>query len=198
MKLSNIALISAFSLCLLAPAAYGDLDSPTYARAREVFVKGDCYEGLALLKKYKNEDREFLYRNPDVLSVINEAIDYCEAVLFIYMPGKFYPTGLPQKPDLPPNMAHPFDSQARLRMLIEELKSGKPHYEQMEPMLRIAIRQHVAHLAQQLQALGPLLSLSYEGSQEDADVYEARFKNGTAACMIGIAPNGNIAVFELE
>ncbi len=198
MKLSNMALISVFSLCLLAPAAYGDLDSPTYARAREEFTRGNLYEALPLLKKYKKEDEDFLDKNPEIRSAINDAVYYCQAVLSLITSATSYPTGPPQKPDLPPNIAHAFDSEARLRMFIDELKSGKPRYDRMEPMLRIAIRHHAAQLTQRLQTLGPLVSLAYEGQQEDADVYEARFKNGTAACMIGIAPNGNIFEFVLQ
>ncbi len=198
MKLLKTSITAILSLSLLASAAYGDLDSSTYAGAREEYARGNCYEALSLLKKFKGEDEEFLDKNPRVLSAINDGINYCEAILFPYLPGTSYPTGPPQKPDLPPNMAHAFDSEARLRMLIAELNSGKPRYDHMEPMLRIVMRRHAAQLAQRLQTLGPLVSLSYEGPQDDADVYEAGFKNGTAACMIGIAPNGNVAVFELE
>jgi len=43
-----------------------------------------------------------------------------------------------------------------------------------------------------LRALGSLISISYEGQQQGADVYEVKFTNGTTAWMIGIASNGNI------
>ena len=91
------------------------------------------------------------------------------------------------------NLAHAFDTEARLRTVIAELKSGNPNYKQMEPMVRIAVRHQMAAWGPRLQALGSLLSLSFEGQQQGADVYEAKFTNGSTAWMIGIASNGNIA-----
>jgi len=194
MRLPNTSIVVLFSLCLLAPAAYADLDSPTYAKAKEEYGKNNCYKALPLLKKYKSEDDNFLEKNPKVLSAIKGGITYCEEIVFPYLPGTSYITGPPQKPDLPLNIAHAFDTDARLRAVIAELKSGKPNYDQMEPMLRIAIRQKITAWVTQLQALGSLLSLSYEGQQQGAEVYEVKFTNGTTAWMIGIAPNGNISI----
>jgi hypothetical protein len=178
MRLSNIFIAVAFSLCLLAPAAYADLSSTTYAKAKEEYVKGDCYKALPLLKKYKSEDDEFLNKNPTILSAIKDAIDYCQDILFPSLPGTSFLTGPPQQPDLPVNLAHAFDTKARLRNVIAELKSGKPNYDQMEPMLRITVRRQMAVLVPRLQALGSLLSISYEGQQQGADVYEVKFTNG--------------------
>jgi hypothetical protein len=90
------------------------------------------------------------------------------------------------------NLAHAFDTEARLRTVIAELKSGNLNYSQIEPMLRITLRQQMAVLVPRLRALGSLISISYEGQQQGADVYEVKFTNGTTAWMIGIASNGNI------
>lgn len=193
MKLPYTSIVVLLSMCLLAPEAYADLDSVTYAKAREEYVKGDCIEALPLLKKYKSEDDKFLIENPKVLSAIEEALDYCQSVLFPSLPGTTFPLAPPQKPDLPVNLAHAFDTEARLRTVIAELKSGNPNYKQMEPMVRIAVRHQMAVWGPRLQALGSLLSLSFEGQQQGADVYEAKFTNGSTAWMIGIASNGNIA-----
>jgi hypothetical protein len=186
------------SLCFLDPVAYADLSSSTFAKAKEEYTKGDYYEALPLLKKYKREDDEFLKNNPMVLSTIKDAIAYCEDILFPYLPGTSYPTGPPQKPDLPVNLAQAFDTEARLRIVIAELKSGKPNYAQLEPMLRIAVRQQITAWVTRLQSLGSLLSLSYEGQQQGADVFEVKFTNGTTAWMIGIASNGNISVLVFQ
>jgi hypothetical protein len=193
MRQSNTLIAVVLTLCLLAPDAYADLSSSTYAKAKEEYVKGDCYEALPLLKKYKSEDDEFLNKNPTVLSAIKDAIDYCEQRLFPGISGTTFSFASPRQTDLPVNLAHAFDTEARLRNLIAELKSGKPNYDQMEPMLRITIRRQMAVLVPRLQALGSLLSISYEGQQQGADVYEVKFTNGTTAWMIGIAPNGNIS-----
>ena len=198
MRLPNTSIIVVLSLCLLDPAAYADLSSSIYAKAKEEYTKGDYYEALPLLKKYKREDDEFLKKNPKVLSVIKDAIAYCEDILFPSLPGTSYPTGPPQKPDLPVNLAQAFDTEARLRIVIAELKSEKPNYAQLEPMLRITVRQQITAWVTRLQSLGSLLSLSYEGQQQGADVYEVKFTNGTTAWMIGIAPNGNISALVFQ
>ena len=125
-------------------------------------------------------------------------MDYCQMVLFPGLPGTGFFQSPPQKPDLPVNLAQAFDTEARLRTVIAELKSGKPNYELMEPMLRIAVRQQIAVWATRLQALGSLLSLSYEGEQQGAKGYEGKFTNGSTAWMISIAPNGNIAVLVFQ
>lgn len=194
MRLSNTSIAVVLSLCIFAPAAYADLSSSTYAKAKEEYVKGDCYEALPLLKKYKREDDKFLTENPKIFSAIKDAIDYCLDIVFPSLPGTSFLTGPPQQPDLPVNLAHAFDTEARLRNVIVELKSGKPNYDQMEPMLRITVRRQMAVMVPRLQALGSLISISYEGQQQGADVYEVKFTNGTTAWMIGIASNGNINV----
>jgi len=192
MRLANTSIVFMLSWTFLTPAAYADLDSPTYARAKEEYTRGDCIKALTSLKKYRSEDSVFLKNNPKILSSIDHAIDYCMTILFPSLPGTSYPTGPPQQPDLPVNLAHAFDTEARLRAVIAELKSGKPNYEQMEPMLRISLRQQISTLVSRLQALGALISISYEGEQQNADVYEVKFANGVTAWMIGIAPNGKI------
>jgi hypothetical protein len=194
MRLSYTSIAVVLLLCLIDPAAYADLSSSTYAKAKEEYTKGNCYKALPLLRKYKREDDEFLNNNPIILSAIKDAIDYCQDILFPSLPGTSFLTGPPQQPDLPVNLAHAFDTEARLRSVIEGLRSGKTNYDQMEPMLRITIRRQMAVLVPRLQALGSLLSISYEGQQQGADVYEVKFSNGTTAWMIAIAPNGNISV----
>ena len=192
MRLTNTSIVVALLFSFLSSAAYADLDSPTYARAREAYEKGDCNEALPLLKKYEGEDNRFLADNPNISSVLKDAGDYCEAILFPSMPGTSYPTGPPQQPDLPVNLANAFDTEARLKGVIDELQRGKPDYDLIEPMLGIAIQRHMAAWVNRLQALGPLVSIDFEGEQQNADLYEVKFKNGTAAWMIGIAPNGRI------
>ena len=198
MRLAKASMIIMILFGLSAPAAYADLSSATYAKAKEEYAKGDCYSALPLLKKYKDEDIKYLESNPTILVAINDAIDYCENLLFSGYSGDHIPLGPPRKPDLPVNLAHLFDTEARLRIVIAELKSGKPDFDRMEPMLRISIRQQLPALVDRLQALGSLLSISHEGQQEGADVYEVKFTNGTTAWMIGISPEGYIRVLNFQ
>jgi hypothetical protein len=193
MRFEKISLVLMLSWWLFAPAAYADLDSPTYAKAREEYTKGNCKKASILLEKYRSEDSLFLNNNPKILSSINNAIDYCTTILFPSRPGTSFLTGPPQQPDLPVSMAHAFDTEARLRGVIDEIKSGKPNYEHMEPMVRISLRRQIQEITSRLQALGDLISISREGEQQNADVYEVKFANGVTAWMIAIAPNGRIA-----
>jgi hypothetical protein len=186
------------SWCLLAPATYADLGSPTYAKAREEYIKGHCIKASVLLEKYRSEDREFLEKNPKILSSINNGIEYCNTILFPYLPGTSYPTGPPQQPDLPPSLANAFDTGARLKAVIEEIKKGSPNYEQMEPMVRLTLRHKLQTLSAKLKGLGDLVSINREGEQQNTDVYEVKFANGDTAWMIGIASNGNISTLECQ
>lgn len=100
--------------------------------------------------------------------------------------------------DVPLVVAQASATEGRLRTAITELQNGSPNYQQMEPMLRIAVRQQLPAVVQRLQSLGSLQSLSYEGEQQGADVYEATFENGSTVWMIKIAPNGKIAVLYFQ
>jgi hypothetical protein len=198
MRFVNVSLLLMLSWCLLAPATYADLGSPTYAKAREEYTKGHCIKASVLLEKYRSEDREFLEKNPKILSAINNGIEYCNTILFPYLPGTSYPTGPPQQPDLPPSLANAFDTEARLKTVIDEIKKGSPNYEQMEPMVRLTLRHRLRTLSDKLKGLGDLVSINREGEQQNADVYEVKFANGNTAWMIGIAPNGNISTLECQ
>jgi len=198
MGLAKTSIIIMISLGIAAPAAYADLSSATYTKAREEYTRGDCYSALPLLKKYKNEDIKYLESNQTILVAINDAIDYCHNFLFSGYSGDHIPLGPPRKPDLPVNLTHAFDTEARLRSVIAELKSGKPDFDQMEPMLRISIRQQLPVLVSRLQTLGSLLSISFEGQQQGADVYEVKFTNGTTAWMIGISSDGFIRTLNFQ
>ena len=84
-------------------------------------------------------------------------------------------------------------TEARLRTIIGDLQRGSPNYEQMEPALRIAVRQQLPAMRGRLQSLGSLQKLSFEGQQNGADVYEVRFANGSTVWMIALSPDGKIA-----
>jgi hypothetical protein len=198
MRLVHVSLLLMLSWCLLVPASYADLGSPTYAKAREEYIKGHCIQASVLLEKYRSEDREYLEKNPKILSSINNGIEYCNAILFPYLAGTSYPTGPPQQPDLPPSLANAFDTEARLKAVIEEIRKESPNYEQMEPMVRLTLRHKLQALSAKLKGLGDLVSITREGEQQNADVYEVKFANGNTAWLIGIAPNGNISTLECQ
>ena len=94
---------------------------------------------------------------------------------------------------------HPFvraqarETEDRLRQVIDQLQRGQPDYDQMEPVLRAAVRQQMDTISPMLRALGALQSVTYEGRQQNADVYDVHFANGEAVWLISLSPDGKIA-----
>lgn len=84
-------------------------------------------------------------------------------------------------------------TQGRLRATIEVLRQGSPNYDEMEPALRIAVRHSLEATRERLEHLGGIERISYEGQQQNADVYEVTFTNGPTIWIIGLAPDGRIA-----
>jgi hypothetical protein len=89
-------------------------------------------------------------------------------------------------------------TEARLRTVIGELQRGNPNYEQMEPTLRIAVRQQLPAMQGRLKSLGSINTISFEGQQNGADVYEVKFTNGFTMWMIGLSPDGKIAILWVQ
>lgn len=85
------------------------------------------------------------------------------------------------------------DSESRLRNAITYLQSGTPDYQDMEPMLRIAVEQQAPAIKSRLMSLGPLRQLEFVGPQSGGDVYKATFQNGVTSWAIQISPGGKLA-----
>lgn len=84
-------------------------------------------------------------------------------------------------------------TEKRLRKVIGELQGGSPNYEDMEPALRVAVRQQLPMVTPRLKGLGPVKSIRFEGEQQGSDVYDVQFERGGTVWMIGIAPSGKLA-----
>src|SRR5689334_12292415 len=85
------------------------------------------------------------------------------------------------------------ETESRLRQAIGQLQQGQPDYDQMEPALRVAVRQQMDATASMLRALGAVQSITYEGRQQNADVYDVRFANGEAVWLIALSAEGRIS-----
>jgi hypothetical protein len=81
----------------------------------------------------------------------------------------------------------------RLKATIEALRQGTPNYEDMEPVLRVAVKQQIQASRQLLQALGRLRSVRYEGEQSGGEVYDVRFANGNTVWLIAESPSGRLS-----
>ena len=84
-------------------------------------------------------------------------------------------------------------SEAAVRRLIEETRLGKPNYDLMSPGMAAATRQQLPQLQSSIVQLGALQSLSFTGvGPAGADIYSAKFENGSLEYRIWLAPDGKI------
>jgi CubicO group peptidase (beta-lactamase class C family) len=84
-------------------------------------------------------------------------------------------------------------SEAALRRVIEELRSGKPNYDLMGTNLAATTRQQLPQLQANIVQLGAVQSISFKGvGPAGADIYQIQFANGAIEFRIGLGPDGKI------
>jgi CubicO group peptidase (beta-lactamase class C family) len=84
-------------------------------------------------------------------------------------------------------------SEAALRKMIEDMRLGKPDYDQMSPGLAAATRQQLPQLQASLTQAGALQSLTFKGvGPGGADIYSAKFENGSMEYRILLGPDGKV------
>jgi len=74
----NNAVRCALGLILASQSAWADSNSPTYKKAKEAYVAGNCNVAVALLEKYQSEDVAFLIAHKEKNEAIDKAISYCK------------------------------------------------------------------------------------------------------------------------
>jgi hypothetical protein len=84
-------------------------------------------------------------------------------------------------------------SEAALRRLIEESRSGQPNYDLMSPGLATATRQQLPQIQANIIRLGAVKTISFKGvGPAGADIYEVKFENGSLEFRIFVAADGKI------
>jgi CubicO group peptidase (beta-lactamase class C family) len=79
-------------------------------------------------------------------------------------------------------------SEAALRRLIEETRSGQPNYDLMSPGFAAATRQQLPQLQGAIKQAGAVRSVSFKGvGPGGADIYEVKFDNGAFEYRISMA-----------
>jgi hypothetical protein len=82
-------------------------------------------------------------------------------------------------------------SEAAVRRMIEELRTGKPDYDRMSPNLAAATRQQLPQLQSSIVQLGALQSIKFTGvGPAGADIYLIKFENGALEYRIFLGPDG--------
>jgi CubicO group peptidase (beta-lactamase class C family) len=84
-------------------------------------------------------------------------------------------------------------SEAALRRLIEESRSGQPNYDLMSPGLAAATRQQLPQIQANIVRLGAVKTITFKGvGPAGADIYEVKFENGALEYRISVAADGKI------
>ena len=81
-----------------------------------------------------------------------------------------------------------------LRSVIANLRTGSPEYDDMEPPLRIAVREQSTTITQFLAAMGPIRSIEFEETDSGVDIYLVRFRNGRTVWQFARSPRGRIGI----
>ena len=84
-------------------------------------------------------------------------------------------------------------SEAAVRRMIEELRTGKPNYELMSPGLADATRQQLPHLQEMIAGMGALQSVTFKGvGPGGADIFAAKFEKGSLDYRVWLTPDGRV------
>jgi len=84
-------------------------------------------------------------------------------------------------------------SEAHLRRVVAELKTGQPDYSQMTPEFAEVTRRQLSDLKSTVLQLGDLQSVTFKGVGPGGfDIYEVKFENGLTEWRIGLTPDGKI------
>src|SRR5262249_11815519 len=84
-------------------------------------------------------------------------------------------------------------SEAAVRRMIEELRSGKPNYDLMSPGLAATTRQQLSKLQSGGRQRGAVQSITFKGvGPGGADIYEIKFENGSWEYRIWLASDGKV------
>ena len=84
-------------------------------------------------------------------------------------------------------------SEAALRRMINEIRAGKPDYDQMSPGLANVTRQQLPQLQQSIAGLGALETVTFKAvGPAGPDIYQVKFEKGTLEYRIWMAPDGKV------
>ena len=85
-------------------------------------------------------------------------------------------------------------SEAALRRIIEELRSGEPKYELMGAAIANVTRQQLPQLKAAVTQLGAVQTVTFKGvGPGGADIYEVKFEQGSMEWRIGMDSDGKVA-----
>lgn len=96
------------------------------------------------------------------------------------------------------SLAQESTSESELRASVEALQRNDPDYDDMEPSVRIAVREQISKIAPWLRSLGAIESVQFEETSNGVDIYLVRFTNGRTIWHFARSPSGKIAVLYFQ
>lgn len=91
-------------------------------------------------------------------------------------------------------LAQETTSSGELRTIISELSQGQPDYDDMDAMLRIAVREQMSRIKPWLQQLGDVVDVRFETTENGVDVYLVQHQRGRAIWQFARSPSGRVRV----
>jgi hypothetical protein len=85
-----------------------------------------------------------------------------------------------------------------LTKTITDLQAGHPDYDTMAPQLADVVRAQIGAIGPQLQQLGAIKSVDYDGVYQTALKFKVTFANGETNWMIVISPDGKIGMLVIR
>ncbi len=84
-------------------------------------------------------------------------------------------------------------TEAALRRLLEEVRSGRPDYDRIAPESAAAIRQRLPEFQSTITKQGAVQQMTFKGvGPAGADIYEVHFANGVLECRIMLNEDGKV------
>jgi CubicO group peptidase (beta-lactamase class C family) len=84
-------------------------------------------------------------------------------------------------------------SEAALRRMLEELRTGKVNYDLLSPDLASETREQLPDLQKMIADMGALQSVTFKGvGPGGADIYQVKFEKGSLDYRIWMAPDGKV------
>ena len=84
-------------------------------------------------------------------------------------------------------------SEGAVRRMVEELRLGKPNYDQMSPGLANVTRQQLTGLQSTIVGMGAMQSITFKGvGPGGADIYQVKFEKGSLDYRVWLSPDGKV------
>jgi CubicO group peptidase (beta-lactamase class C family) len=168
--------------------------------------------GQDKLEMFPKSDREFFLIAVDAQLTFEAGTDGRATQVTLHQNGSDYQAPrlsdieAKQIADLQAAVAKKFKDQTQdprtdavIRRVLDEIRRGAPDYDQMAPELANVIRQRLPELQATIKQRGAMQLVSFRGAGPGgADIYEAKFENGSLECRVILQTDGKIGFLQIR